>query len=88
MVGFALFICLCLPGLSLGAAFAGMLFGAVEGGLAAVAGATIGASIVLVASRRAVGDLSQGRLGPAIVRVENGLTRPRPALPDLRCGCW
>ncbi len=73
--GFALFICLCLPGLSLGAAFAGMLFGAVEGGLAAVAGATLGASIVLVASRRAVGDLSQGRLGAAIVRIEEGLRR-------------
>lgn len=73
VAGFAVFICLCLPGLSLGAALAGMLFGAVEGGLAAIAGATIGASVVLLASRRAVGDLSNGRLGPAIVRVEKGL---------------
>jgi uncharacterized membrane protein YdjX (TVP38/TMEM64 family) len=73
VAGFATFICLCLPGLSLGAAFAGMLFGAVEGGLAAIAGATIGASVVLFASRRAVGDLSKGRLGPAITQVENGL---------------
>ena len=75
VAGFALFICLCLPGLSLGAAFAGMLFGWLEGGIAAVAGATLGACIVLVASRRAVGDLSQGRLGAAIVRVEEGLKR-------------
>ena len=73
VAGFALFICLCLPGLSLGAAFAGMLFGWLEGGVAAVAGATLGACIVLVASRRAVGDLSQGRIGAAIVRVEEGL---------------
>ena len=73
VASFALFICLCLPGLSLGAAFAGMLFGWLEGGVAAVAGATLGACIVLIASRRAVGDLSQGRLGAAIVRVEEGL---------------
>jgi uncharacterized membrane protein YdjX (TVP38/TMEM64 family) len=50
-----------------------MLFGWIEGGIAAVVGATLGACIVLVASRRAVGDLSQGRLGAAIVRVEEGL---------------
>src|SRR3569623_3595926 len=39
IAGFSLFICLSLPGLSLGAALAGLMFGAVVGSFAAVAGA-------------------------------------------------
>jgi uncharacterized membrane protein YdjX (TVP38/TMEM64 family) len=73
VVGFSLYICLSLPGLSLGAALAGLMFGAVEGSLAAIAGGTIGASVVLLAARRASGDLSRGWAGRVVKRIEAGI---------------
>ena len=73
VAGFTLFVSLSLPGMSLGAALAGMMFGALQGGPAAIFGATLGASIVLVASRRAAGDLTDGWMGPVVRRVEAGL---------------
>ena len=73
VLGFSLYICLSLPGLSLGAALAGLMFGAVEGSLAAIAGGTIGASVVVLAARRASGDLSKGWAGRVVKRIEAGI---------------
>jgi uncharacterized membrane protein YdjX (TVP38/TMEM64 family) len=73
VAGFSVYICLSLPGLSLGAALAGLMFGAVEGGLAAIAGGTIGATIVLFAARRASGDLSKGWIGRVVRRIDKGI---------------
>jgi uncharacterized membrane protein YdjX (TVP38/TMEM64 family) len=70
---FAVFICLSLPGLSLGAALAGLLFGVAEGALAAVVGGTLGATVVVLATRRATGEISGGWLGRMVQRVEAGL---------------
>jgi uncharacterized membrane protein YdjX (TVP38/TMEM64 family) len=73
VIGFSIFICLSLPGLSLGAALAGLMFGAVEGSLAAVAGGTIGATVVMLTARRASGDLSRGWIGRVVMRIEKGI---------------
>jgi uncharacterized membrane protein YdjX (TVP38/TMEM64 family) len=67
-------------GLSLPAALVmtltgGLLFGPWIGGLAAAVSCTLGAGIVFLACRSAVGDLLQRRAGPTAARIEAGVRR-------------
>ena len=50
----------------------GFLFGTWLGGALAVGSATVGAAILFVAARTALGDFLRARAGPALARVEAG----------------
>lgn len=50
----------------------GLLFGWLVGGLAAVAGATVGATLVFLVARSAFGDALAARAGPALARIQEG----------------
>ena len=53
----------------------GFLFGTVAGGAYTVIGATVGATVLFLAARSAVGALLRGRAGPALQRMEEGFRR-------------
>lgn len=50
----------------------GFLFGTVFGGLLTVIGATIGATIIFLAARTALGDMLRAKAGPGLRRLEQG----------------
>ncbi len=50
----------------------GFLFGTWLGGACAVGGATVGAAILFLAARTALGDFLRDRAGPALARLEAG----------------
>ncbi|MSO80882.1 MAG: TVP38/TMEM64 family protein [Alphaproteobacteria bacterium] len=62
-----------LPGGTLLTLAGGFLFGTLWGGLAALAGATLGATVVFLAARTAFGDALRRRAGPGMRRLEDGL---------------
>lgn len=64
---------LSLPGAAVVTLAGGFLFGVLVGGPAAVVGATLGATLVFVAMRTAVGDLLQKRFGERTARITGGL---------------
>ena len=50
----------------------GLLFGTLWGGIATVMGATLGASLLFLATRTAFGDVLRKRAGPALQKMEAG----------------
>ncbi|MBI1245205.1 MAG: TVP38/TMEM64 family protein [Alphaproteobacteria bacterium] len=64
-----------LPGGAIATLAGGFLFGTVVGGLLAVAGATLGACLVFLAARTALGDALRRRAGPTLERLEAGFRR-------------
>jgi uncharacterized membrane protein YdjX (TVP38/TMEM64 family) len=50
----------------------GFLFGTLWGGLLNVVGATLGATLIFLAARTALGDLLRGRAGPSLRKLEAG----------------
>jgi len=61
-----------LPGGALLSIVGGFLFGWLMGGIFIVAGATVGATLVFLAARTALGDLLRKRAGATIQRMEAG----------------
>ena len=70
---YALVTALSLPGASVVTLAGGFLFGVLEGGSAAVVGATIGGTVVFLAMRTAIGNSLQKRLGERLAKVSKGL---------------
>lgn len=50
----------------------GFLFGTVFGGLLTVIGATVGATIIFLAARTALGDMLRAKAGPKLRKLEEG----------------
>ena len=63
---------LSLPGATVLTLTGGLLFGWLGGALAAVVGATAGATIVFLIARTAMGDLLAGRAGPFLGKLRDG----------------
>jgi uncharacterized membrane protein YdjX (TVP38/TMEM64 family) len=53
----------------------GFLFGAIWGGLLVLGAATLGACIIFLAARTALGDLLRRRAGPFLARMEEGFRK-------------
>ena len=70
---YAVAVAFSLPGGTLLTLAGGFLFGTLWGGLAALVGATLGATAVFLAARTAFGDALRRRAGPAMRRLEAGL---------------
>ncbi|HEX6979857.1 MAG TPA: TVP38/TMEM64 family protein [Alphaproteobacteria bacterium] len=64
-----------LPGGAVLTITGGFLFGTVFGAFYAVLGATVGAMVVFVAARTALGDVLRARAGGAIKQMEEGFRR-------------
>ncbi|MBI3505337.1 MAG: TVP38/TMEM64 family protein [Proteobacteria bacterium] len=61
-----------LPGAAVATLAGGFLFGTAVGGTLAVIGATIGASLLFLAARTALGDMLRAKAGPSLSRLEAG----------------
>jgi len=65
-------VALSLPGATIMTILGGFLFELVLGGILAVGAATIGATLVFLAARSAIGDVLRRRAGPYVRRIEEG----------------
>jgi uncharacterized membrane protein YdjX (TVP38/TMEM64 family) len=65
-------VALSFPGAIFLTLSGGFLFGAVEGAFYSVIGATLGATVVFLVARTAVGDTLSRRSAPALQRMEQG----------------
>jgi uncharacterized membrane protein YdjX (TVP38/TMEM64 family) len=64
-----------LPGGAVATLAGGFLFGTLAGGTLAVAGATIGATLLFLAARTALGDALRAKAGPSLARLEAGFAK-------------
>jgi uncharacterized membrane protein YdjX (TVP38/TMEM64 family) len=64
-----------IPGATVLTVTGGFLFGTLVGAASSVIGATLGATIIFLIARSAVGDALRARAGKAIERLEHGLRR-------------
>ncbi len=69
---YVLFVALSLPGAIWLTVAAGFLFGAITGTILAVVAATIGATLLFLATRTSLGDYLHAHAGPWLARVERG----------------
>ena len=65
-------VALSLPIASLATLVAGFLFGIVVGSIVVILGATLGAVLLFLAARYALGDYLRSKAGPAVQRMEKG----------------
>ena len=65
-------VTLSLPGAVIMTVSSGILFGAFAGGLASIAGATIGATLLFLIARTAFGEHLARRAGPLMARLTEG----------------
>ena len=72
VVLYALAVALSIPGGLILTVAGGLLFGSLVGGLAAVVGATSGATVVFLVARTAVGEALAERVGPWIGKLSEG----------------
>ncbi len=68
-------VALGIPGAAILSTSAGVVFGAVGGGLAAMTGAVIGATMAFAIARSALGDFMMARAGPRAARLTEGFRR-------------
>lgn len=64
-----------LPGGAVATLAGGFLFGTLVGGTLAVVGATVGATLLFLAARTALGDALRAKAGPSLVRLEAGFCK-------------
>ena len=69
---YVLFVALSLPGAIWLTVAAGFLFGAITGTILAVVAATIGATLLFLATRTSLSDYLHAHAGPWLARVERG----------------
>jgi uncharacterized membrane protein YdjX (TVP38/TMEM64 family) len=72
---YAILVALSLPIALVSTLTGGFLFGMWIGGAAAAAGCTLGAAIVFLVCRTAMGDALRSRAGPVAARIEEGIRR-------------
>ena len=72
MVVYIASVALSLPGGLILTIAGGLLFGSLVGGLAAVMAATIGATLVFLIARTAVGETFSARAGPWLAKLSDG----------------
>jgi len=65
-------VALSLPGAAILTVAGGIVFGTVVGGLAVIVGATVGATIIFLIARSALGDLLVRRAGPLAEKLAEG----------------
>ncbi|HYE53038.1 MAG TPA: VTT domain-containing protein, partial [Azospirillaceae bacterium] len=75
ILAYAAAVALSVPGAVFLTLAGGLLFGVAAGTLYTVAGATLGATLLFLAARTALGDLLRARAGPWMARLEEGLRR-------------
>lgn len=68
-------VSLSLPGALIMTLSGGFLFGPWFGGLAAATGASLGAAVIFLICRTAIGDALRGKAGSTIARIEEGVRR-------------
>jgi uncharacterized membrane protein YdjX (TVP38/TMEM64 family) len=72
IAAYALLAALSLPGCPIVTAMGGLMFGSLIGGAAAVVGASIGATLLFVIARSAVGGMLSERATPWLVKLRKG----------------
>ncbi|QJE71877.1 TVP38/TMEM64 family protein [Aerophototrophica crusticola] len=72
VLAYALAVALSIPGAIFLTLAGGLLFGVVAGTLYVVAGATLGATLLFLAARTALGDLLRAKAGPWLAKLEDG----------------
>lgn len=75
MLAYVAVVALSLPGGAVATLTGGFLFGAWLGGLTAVIAATIGATLLFLAARTALGDSLRAKAGPGLRKLEDGFKR-------------
>jgi uncharacterized membrane protein YdjX (TVP38/TMEM64 family) len=68
-------VALSLPGAAFLTITSGVLFGALIGGLATLVGATIGATIIFLIAKSAVGEYLVQRAGPRFAKIAHGFRK-------------
>ena len=68
-------VSLSLPGALVMTLSGGFLFGALLGGAAAATGASLGAAVIFLICRTAVGDSLRSKAGATVARIEEGVRR-------------
>lgn len=69
---YALMVAFSLPGALVATLTGGFLFGTLVGGLATVFAATLGATVLFIAAKSALGNLLRAKAGSSIARMEEG----------------
>jgi uncharacterized membrane protein YdjX (TVP38/TMEM64 family) len=72
MLLYIMVVAFSLPGGALMTIVGGFLFGTVLAGLCVVIGATVGATLVFLAAKTALGDYLRAKAGPALQKMEAG----------------
>ncbi len=72
---YALMVAFSVPGALVATLTGGFLFGTVLGGLCTVVAATVGATILFIAAKSALGDVLRARAGSSIARMEEGFRK-------------
>jgi uncharacterized membrane protein YdjX (TVP38/TMEM64 family) len=69
---YAALVSISFPGATLLTIFGGFLFGTLVGGLAVITGATLGATLIFLIARTALGNAWREKAGPFLQRLEQG----------------
>ncbi|MEM1139258.1 MAG: TVP38/TMEM64 family protein [Pseudomonadota bacterium] len=72
VVVYALLVAMSFPGASILTIVAGLMFGTVIGGIAVLFGATIGATLIFLAAKTALGESLREKAGPWLKKFESG----------------
>ena len=75
MAVYTVMVAFSLPGALIATLTGGFLFGTIFGGLATVVAATIGATIVFLIAKTALGDTLRAKAGPGIQKMEAGFQK-------------
>lgn len=75
MAIYTVMVAFSLPGALIATLTGGFLFGTIFGGLATVIAATIGATIVFLIAKTALGDTLRAKAGPGIQKMEAGFQK-------------
>lgn len=75
MLAYIAVVALSLPGGAVATLTGGFLFGTWLGGLVAVLAATMGATLLFLAARTALGDVLRDKAGPGLRKLEEGFER-------------
>jgi len=75
MAVYTVMVAFSLPGALIATLTGGFLFGTIFGGLATVVAATVGATIVFLIAKTALGDTLRAKAGPGIQKMEAGFQK-------------
>ena len=75
ILGYAVAVAFSLPGAAIFTMTGGLLFGWWKGPILAVTGATLGATVLFLAARTAIGEPLRARAGPWLKRLEAGFAK-------------